>query len=97
MVVHFTSTQNNEGKNNFTGKFVVSRCTFCKLWRDLGFFCSVNHLSGSGVNANHNTGRGRYARIFKSRSNPTRLRVMAERKGQVFVDERAIIVQLRWV
>ena len=30
-------------------------------------------------------------------SNPARLRVMAERKGQVFVDERAIIVQLRWV
>ena len=37
-------------------------------------------------------GRGRYAG-----SNPARLRVMAERKGQVFVDERAIIVQLRWV
>ena len=37
-------------------------------------------------------GRGRYAG-----SNPARLWVMAERKGQVFVDERAIIVQLRWV
>ena len=27
-------------------KFIVSRCTFCKLQRKLGFFCSVNHLSG---------------------------------------------------
>ena len=62
-----------------------------------GFFCSINHLSGGEVNANHITGRGRYAWIFKSRSNPARLRVMAERKGQVFVDERAIIVQLQWV
>ena len=61
MVFHFTSTQYNEGKNNFTGKFVVSRCTFCKRWRDSGFFCSVNHLSGGEVNVNHNKGRGCYA------------------------------------
>ena len=27
-------------------KFVVSRCEFCKLRRNLGFFCSVNDLSG---------------------------------------------------
>ena len=27
-------------------KFVVSRCAFCKLRRNFGFFCSVNHLSG---------------------------------------------------
>ena len=27
-------------------KFVVSRCAFCKLQRNFGFFCSVNHLSG---------------------------------------------------
>ena len=33
----------------------------------------------------------------RSRSNPAHLRFMTERKGQVFVDERAIIVQLRWV
>ena len=33
----------------FTAKFVVSRCTYCKL----GFFCSVNHFSEGGVNANH--------------------------------------------
>ena len=26
--------------------FVVSRCAFCKLQRNFGFFCSVNHLSG---------------------------------------------------
>jgi len=38
----------------FTTKFVVSRCTFCKLRRDFGFFCSVNHLNRGGVNANHN-------------------------------------------
>ena len=37
-----------------TAKFVVSRCAFCKLRRDFGFFCSVNHLSEGGVNANHN-------------------------------------------
>ena len=30
------------------------RCAYCKLWRDFGFFCSVNHLSEGGVNANHN-------------------------------------------
>ena len=28
-------------------KFVVSGCTFCKLRKDFGFFCSVNHLNGS--------------------------------------------------
>ena len=26
--------------------FVISRCAFCKLRRNFGFFCSVNHLSG---------------------------------------------------
>ena len=35
--------------------------------------------------------------LARSRSNPAHLRFMTERKGQVFVDERAIIVQLRWV
>ena len=30
----------------FTAKFVLSRCAFCKLRRNFGFFCSVNHLSG---------------------------------------------------
>ena len=32
----------------------ASRCVYCKLWKDLGFFCSANHLSEGGVNANHN-------------------------------------------
>ena len=27
-------------------KFVVSGCVFCKLRKNVGFFCSVNHLSG---------------------------------------------------
>ena len=27
-------------------KFIVSHCVFCKLQRKLGFFCSINHLSG---------------------------------------------------
>ena len=36
-------------------KFVVSCCAFCKLRKDFGFVCSVNHLiSEGGVNANHN-------------------------------------------
>ena len=38
----------------FIAKFVVSRCAFWKLWRDFGFFYSVNHFSEGGVNANHN-------------------------------------------
>ena len=29
-----------------TAKFVVSRCAFCKLRGNFGFFCSVNHLNG---------------------------------------------------
>ena len=33
-------------KKNFTAKFVVSCCAFCKLRRKFWFFCSVNHLSG---------------------------------------------------
>ena len=33
-------------------KFVVSRCAFCKLQWDFGFFCSVNHFSEGGVYAN---------------------------------------------
>ena len=32
-------------------KFVVSRCVFENF---NGLFCSVNHLIGGGVNANHN-------------------------------------------
>ena len=35
-------------------KFIVLRGAFCKLRGDLGFFCSVNHFSEGGVNANHN-------------------------------------------
>ena len=35
-------------------KFVISRCAYCKLGRDFGFFFSVNHFSEDGVNANHN-------------------------------------------
>ena len=36
-------------------KFVVSCRAFCKLRKDFGFVCSVNHLiSEGGVNANHN-------------------------------------------
>ena len=41
-------------RNEFTAKFVVSRCAYCKLRRDFRFFCSVNYLSEGGVNANHN-------------------------------------------
>ena len=37
-----------------TAQFIVSRCVYCKLRRDFGFFCSVNHFSEGGVNANHN-------------------------------------------
>ena len=33
-------------KQFFIAKFVVSRCAFCKLRRNCGFFCFVNHLSG---------------------------------------------------
>ena len=36
-----------------SGKFIVSRWVFCKLRKDFGFFCSVNHFSEGGVNANH--------------------------------------------
>ena len=38
----------------FTAKFVVSRCSHCKLRRNFGFFCSVNHFSEGWVNGNHN-------------------------------------------
>ena len=42
-------------------------------------------------------GRGPFAWIFKSHSNPAYLQFMTERKGQVFVDERVIIVPLQLV
>ena len=48
-----TNLQWNSWKFQFTVKFVVSRCEFCKLRRYLGFFCYVNHFSKGGVNANH--------------------------------------------
>ena len=32
-------------KTLLIAKFVVSRCAFCKFWRNFGYFCSVNHLS----------------------------------------------------
>ena len=35
-------------------KFVVLCCTYCKLQRDFGFVCSINHFSEDGVNAHHN-------------------------------------------
>ena len=38
----------------FTVKFVVLCCVYCKLLRDFGFFCSVNHFSEGGVKANLN-------------------------------------------
>ena len=41
-------------KLSLTAKFVVSRCAYCKLRRDFGFYCSVNHFSEGGVNANYN-------------------------------------------
>ena len=40
--------------SRITSKFVASRFVFCKLRRDIRFFCSVNHFSGGGVNASHN-------------------------------------------
>ena len=33
-------------RRRLIAKFVVSRCAFCKLRRNFGFFCSINHLSG---------------------------------------------------
>ena len=45
---HFLDT------TDLTAKFVVSCCAYCKLRRDFGFFCSVNHFSEGGVKANHN-------------------------------------------
>ena len=35
-------------------KFVVSRCAYCKLRRNFGFFCSVNHCTDGGASASHN-------------------------------------------
>ena len=32
-------------KTVLIAKFIVSRCAFCKFWRNFGCFCSVNHLS----------------------------------------------------
>ena len=29
-----------------TAKFIVSRCAFCKLRMNFGFFCTVHHLTG---------------------------------------------------
>ena len=38
-----------------TAQFIVSHSVYCKLPRDFGFFCSVNHFSEGGtVSANHN-------------------------------------------
>ena len=31
-------------RKRFTARFIVSRCVFCKLRRNFGFFCSINHL-----------------------------------------------------
>jgi len=44
-------------REQITAKFVVSRCAYCKIRRDFGFFCSVNHFTEGGVNANHNVTR----------------------------------------
>ena len=45
-----TTTKTTRYPHAFIAKFVVSRCEFANLeW----VFCSVNHLSGGGVNANH--------------------------------------------
>ena len=34
------------GPASITAKFIVLHCAFCKIRRNFGFFCSVNHLSG---------------------------------------------------
>ena len=44
------NNRDNKTPTGFIAKFVVSRCTFTNFeW----VFCFVNHLSGGGVNANH--------------------------------------------
>ena len=53
-----------------TVKFVVSRCAFCKLRRDFGFYCSVNHLSG-----------GRVTQITTQRAHQFRALARLERKS----------------
>ena len=40
--------------SRITSKFVALHFMFCKLRRNFGFFCSVNHFSGGGVNTSHN-------------------------------------------
>ena len=53
-----------------TVKFVVSRCAFCKLRKDFGFFCSVNHLNG-----------GRVTQITTQRAHQFRALARRERKS----------------
>ena len=55
--IQYKSNTNIETQTGMlvTAQFIVSRCVYCKLRRDFGFFCSVNHFSEGGtVNANHN-------------------------------------------
>ena len=55
--IQYKSNTNTETQTGMlvTAQFIVSRCVYCKLRRDFGFFCSVNHFSEGGtVNANHN-------------------------------------------
>ena len=61
MQPHIISQPSNENKTPSNGtsplasyKEVLPPQFFCKLRRDLGFSCSFNHLSGGGINANHN-------------------------------------------
>ena len=93
---HFNSGDLVEETITFTIKFVVSRCVLCKLRRDFWFFCSVNHLSRGGVNANHNaTLSPSWARKYKTDMNLRMTldcsRIIAKEiamVGGIFVDGR---------
>ena len=54
-LIHFINSSQMRLMSNliFKAKLVVSRCAFCKLQWDFGFFCSINHFIEGGVYVNH--------------------------------------------
>ena len=63
-------------------KFVTSRCA---LQTSNGFFCSVNYLSGGGINANHNAKHSPCLACKNKTENDSRLLKNSEGNGD---DER---------
>ena len=76
-----------QNKTDLSTKFVVLQCTYCKLQRDFGFFCSVNHFSKGGNKQNRSKSSNHKSQTmnfdFPKKANP-RLRFKTQQLDLIY-------------